>query len=97
LKRRLLDLLACPSCLSFPLELIVEDERKENGLSTIPERPLCEIWCAFIGSRPEDPSNCVKCMELEVISGKLSCKNCGAEYKIEEGVPRMLRPDETRL
>ncbi len=97
MKRRLLDLLACPSCLSFPLELIVENEIREGGLPVTPERPLCERWCAFISSQPEDPDNCIKCMELEVMSGKLYCRSCGAEYRIEGGVPRMLRPDDTRL
>jgi len=97
LKRRLLDLLACPSCLSFPLELTVENEREESGLPIMPERPLCERWCSFISSQPGDPDNCIKCMKLEVMSGKLSCKSCGAEYRIEDGVPRMLRPDDTRL
>ena len=34
-------------------------------------------------------------LELEVISGKLVCPNCGREYVIEQGIPNMLlREDE---
>lgn len=91
MKRRLLDLLACPSCLSFPLELSVEKEEEEGGLPSTPERPICEKWCAFIGSSPSDPSNCVQCMKLEVIVGTLTCENCGSKFSIEAGVPRMLK------
>ncbi|MEM2542322.1 MAG: Trm112 family protein [Candidatus Korarchaeum sp.] len=94
MRRRLLDLLACPSCLSFPLELIVEREEEEEGLPAVPERPICERWCAFIGSNPSNPHDCVKCMRLEIVTGKLGCKGCGSEFAIEAGVPRMLRAED---
>lgn len=90
MRRRLLDLLACPSCLSFPLGLVIERE-EEEGFSGVPEKPLCEKWCAFTGSNPSDPNYCAKCMGLEVISGTLICKDCGSKFSIESGVPRMLR------
>ncbi len=31
--------------------------------------------------------------EEEVLKGKLICKNCGAEYPIEDGIPNMLPPE----
>ncbi|MCD6348171.1 MAG: Trm112 family protein [Candidatus Korarchaeota archaeon] len=96
MKRRLLDLLACPSCLNFPLKLIVEYEDEVDGLPSKPERPLCEKWCAFMESEPSDPALCVECMKKDVLSGKLVCEKCGAEYFIEAGVPRMLRPSGSR-
>lgn len=96
MKRRLLDLLACPSCLSFPLELIVEREVEEEGLPERPDRPICEKWCALIGSQPSSSSDCVRCMSLEVLSGTLLCRNCGSRFAIEAGVPRMLRVEEMR-
>lgn len=94
MRRRLLDLLACPSCLSFPLGLLVEREEEEEGLSEAPENPICEKWCAFIGSSPSDPNHCVKCMGLEIVSGTLICKDCGSKFSIESGVPRMLRTED---
>ncbi len=30
----------------------------------------------------------------EIISGKLICKKCRAEYPIEDGIPNMLPPGE---
>jgi uncharacterized protein YbaR (Trm112 family) len=53
-----MDILACPMCKSYPLELKV-DEENEN----------------------------------EVLSGKLTCKKCGLEYPIEDGIPNMLPPE----
>lgn len=91
MKRRLLDLLACPSCLSFPLELSVESEEKDEGIPSMPEKPICEKWCAFTESSPSDPSKCVECMKLEILAGTLTCKNCGSKFMIEAGVPRMLK------
>ncbi len=94
MKRRLLDLLACPSCLSFPLELIVEREEEEGGLPNVPDKPICEKWCAFTQSKPEDPDDCVKCMGLEVVMGTLLCRGCGSKFSVEGGVPRMLRAED---
>ncbi len=94
MRRRLLDLLACPECHHFPLKLEVYQEERVDGLPSVPEKPLCEKWCAFVGGEPGDPSLCVECMSLEVLSGKLICEKCGAEYRIEAGVPRMLRPGD---
>ncbi len=97
MRRRLLDLLACPECHHFPLKLVVEREESVEGLPSKPEKPLCEKWCAFSGGEPSDPSLCMECMSKEVVTGKLICENCGAEYPIEAGVPRMLRPEELNL
>lgn len=94
MRRRLLDLLACPSCLSFPLELVVEKEEEDEGLPEVPEEPICEKWCAFTGSNPSDPNYCVKCMSLEIVTGTLICGNCGSKFNIEAGVPRMLRAED---
>ena len=96
MRRRLLDLLACPSCHHFPLKLIVEVEEEVEGLPSIPSKPLCERWCAYTESEPKDPALCFECMKKEIVSGKLICENCRAEYVIEAGVPRMLRPEANR-
>ncbi len=92
MRRRLLDLLACPVCHHFPLKLMVEAEEEGHGLPKEPDKPLCERWCAYIEDEPKDPRNCAECMRVDIVSGKLICEGCGAEYRIEAGVPRMLPP-----
>ncbi len=31
--------------------------------------------------------------EEKIIKGRLKCKNCGAEFPIEDGIPNMLSPE----
>ncbi len=59
MKRKLLEILACPLCKS-DLEVEVNEENEE-----------------------------------EIISGKLICSSCNAEFPIEDGIPD-LRPPELR-
>ncbi|AIG97068.1 MULTISPECIES: methytransferase partner Trm112 [Archaeoglobus] len=59
MKRKLLEILACPLCKS-ELEVEVVEENEE-----------------------------------EIISGKLVCSSCRAEFPIEDGIPD-LRPPELR-
>ncbi len=94
MRRRLLDFLACPNCKHFPLKLEVFHEEVVDEFIERPEKPLCERWCAYTQSKPSNPDLCVECMRLEVMSGELICEKCGAKYKIEAGVPRMVKPGE---
>ncbi len=57
MRRKLLEILACPVCKS-DLEAEVYEENEE-----------------------------------EIISGKLKCKGCNAEFPIEDGIPNMLPPE----
>ncbi len=34
--------------------------------------------------------------ESEILEGSLWCKKCGVEYPIQEGIPNLLPPDETK-
>ncbi len=94
MRRRLLDLLACPNCKHSPLKLEVAHEERVNETIERPEKPLCEKWCSYVGGEPSDPDLCVECMSLEVMAGELVCEKCGARYKIEAGIPRMIKPGE---
>lgn len=94
MKYRLMDILACPICKTFPLDLIVFTEVE----ITPPERlRRCELYCAFHGTYvSEQPSTeCPKCYGREITEGVIICGRCGRWYPIEEEIPRML-PDELR-
>ena len=92
---RLMDILACPICKHFPLQLLVFEKRKRKDVK-IPER-TCEEYCGYreswIKDLPEKP--CKECYAVEVVEGLLTCPECGRWYPIIEEIPHML-PDELR-
>ncbi|MEM1975532.1 MAG: Trm112 family protein [Candidatus Caldarchaeum sp.] len=94
MKYRLMDILACPMCKSFPLKLVVLEER-------IIEKPpfirQCELYCALHGGYVRDftKTDCERCYGLEIASGYVECGGCGRWYPVVEEIPRML-PDEMR-
>ncbi|MCD6154460.1 MAG: Trm112 family protein [Candidatus Verstraetearchaeota archaeon] len=99
MKYRLMDILACPICKHFPLELYVFDEKKYSYNIKLEKKVLCEEYCGlnykFI--RDLDPAklNCKACLEREVNEGLLVCPQCNRWYPIIEEIPHML-PDELR-
>ncbi|EZQ03825.1 MULTISPECIES: Trm112 family protein [Acidianus] len=96
MKYRLMDILACPICKDFPLDLIVFSEREVNR--TIDQKkPFCELYCAYkktdVKNVPNPP--CEECIRKEIVEGVLYCKKCGRWYPISDEIPRML-PDKLR-
>ncbi|MCI4457457.1 MAG: Trm112 family protein [Desulfurococcaceae archaeon] len=100
MKYRLMDLLACPMCKTFPLKLIVFSrniyKREFRG-----RKPVCELYCSFLNKeikdlkeRGEEPP-CEECFKYEIAEGILICPKCGRWYPIINEIPRML-PDEYR-
>lgn len=97
MKYRLLDLLACPMCKQFPLELFVfEEKRYERKLPL--EKPFCELFCGLKSAMLKDLKEdvpCEECIKREVVTGMLYCSRCGRWYPIIDEIPRML-PDNLR-
>ncbi|AWR97319.1 Trm112 family protein [Acidianus sulfidivorans JP7] len=96
MKYRLMDLLACPICKHFPLQLTVIKSRKVER-STDEKKPLCELYCAYKNSNIKDIQNppCDECITYEIEEGVLYCPSCGRWYPIIDDIPRML-PDNLR-
>ncbi len=94
MKYRLLDILACPMCKSFPLTLIVFDDRKIQPPEKIRK---CELYCGFHRAfvKDLDVTECNECYSREVGNGLLECQSCGRWYPIVDDIPRML-PDDLR-
>ncbi len=95
MKYRLLDLLACPICKHFPLELLVFKENRYEPPKELPAR-LCEEYCGWLKKRvSEGRGDCRECFTHEVDEGLLICTRCGRWYPIIEEIPHML-PDDLR-
>jgi len=93
-KYRLMDLLACPICKEFPLELKVFAERE---LDRPPAQVKCELYCGYerkpVSELEKRP--CEACGKKEISGGILLCHACARWYPIMEDIPRML-PDDLR-
>ncbi|RLG00249.1 MAG: Trm112 family protein [Thaumarchaeota archaeon] len=94
MKYRLMDLLACPICKNFPLELIVFSEGPIKGKFSWSR---CEEYCGFEGKRIEEITEfkCDDCFKREIKEGILICNKCGRWYPIIDEIPHML-PDGLR-
>ncbi len=97
MKYRLMDILACPECKHFPLNLIViEREEYERKLDI--KKPFCELYCSYLGKKIEElkeEAPCDECIRYEIVTGVIYCPNCGRWYPIIKSIPRML-PDKHR-
>ena len=96
MKYRLMDVLACPMCKRFPLELLVLSEQELEVEA--PEGFRCELYCglqrAFLKELASEP-DCRACFKREVVEGVLYCPGCGRWYPIIDEIPRLL-PDHIR-
>lgn len=99
MKLRLLDILACPICKNFPLNLTIIEETEDE--SRIIEEVPCELFCGlhrtFISTlkREKLVEDCKKCIKRTVVSGVLYCEKCGRWYPVIDEIPRMM-PDNLR-
>ncbi|MCP8311280.1 MAG: hypothetical protein L6N94_07255 [Candidatus Methylarchaceae archaeon HK01M] len=98
MKYRLIDLLACPICKTFPLQLIVFNKVHAGSSDTI--KP-CDEYCSYNEKKIADlksediPLDCRGCLQINIVEGILICRSCLRWYPIIEEIPHML-PDDLR-
>ncbi len=95
MRYRLLDVLACPMCRSFPLRLVVFRQRGQEPKGS--ESPACELYCGLLGKPVSElrGAPCSECMKVTVEEGALYCEKCGRWYPIIDEIPELL-PDDLR-
>jgi uncharacterized protein YbaR (Trm112 family)/SAM-dependent methyltransferase len=83
----LVDLLCCPECHQFPLDLTIVEEghctRRVGGR-------LCEQQCGRLRVPTGTDGECERCLLDDVETGYLFCSACERFYFILEGIPRLL-------
>lgn len=99
LKYRLLDLLACPICKTFPLQYWVFNEVRYEKRAVNEPRPYCREYCGLgkdvVSRFKVEQLDCPDCIKREASEGVIKCSKCGRWYPIIEEIPHML-PDDLR-
>jgi SAM-dependent methyltransferase len=89
-RRRLVDLLACPRCQgTFRAEAF--EEAKVPGMR--PAAVPCRVVCAWRNTEADasiGPDDCARCYASDIVEGKLTCLQCGTVFPIIGGVPRLI-------
>jgi uncharacterized protein YbaR (Trm112 family) len=99
MRYRLMDILICPVCKNYPLELHVFEKVEQTPCEEPKE--TCEMFCSFnnIKSSGKDKNllleDCKKCLAIKIKWGMILCTNCGRWFPISEEIPVML-PDDLR-
>ena len=93
----LLNLVACPMCKHFPLELYVFETREDVKTYNV-SKPFCDFYCGYLRKNVRDLEEeppCEECLKKEIAAGVLYCPHCGRWYPIINGIPLMY-PDDKR-
>jgi uncharacterized protein YbaR (Trm112 family) len=99
MRYRLMDILACPICKSFPLELRVFEAAKAEPKHR--EKVGCELYCAYNKGmikdldKPDLVKDCEVCFSYDLKEALLTCGKCGRWYPVIDSIPHML-PDDLR-
>src|SRR5271157_6564901 len=99
MRYRLMDILACPICKAFPLDLLVFDAAK--GEEKRRDKVGCELYCVYNGGTIDKMDkarllkDCEICFSYDLKEALLTCKKCGRWYPVMVSIPHML-PDDLR-
>ncbi len=97
MKYKLVDILACPECKNYPLELHVKEISKIANKSESGTKPECELFCSYLNKEIKSLTNapCAECNTIEIKGGYFICNKCNRWYPIVDGIPELL-PDYMR-
>ncbi len=91
MRYQLLDLIRCPYCGHYPLELIVIEKREVNKTYNV-KKPFCSKYCSYLGKfvdELEEAPDCDSCLRVEIVTGVIRCGKCGAWFPVINSIPEM--------
>jgi len=94
-----MDILECPYCRRFPLQLHPleqrEQQRSEGSDRTQRCRRYCAEWQRPLTATELGRGGCGRCLSAEILRGVLRCGSCNRCYPIEDGIASLM-PDRYR-
>jgi uncharacterized protein YbaR (Trm112 family)/SAM-dependent methyltransferase len=92
----LIDLICCPECRHFPLDLTILEE---GGTPDNTCGATCHEHCARDAVSLAEPEQlpCDDCLRVDVETGFLYCAGCGRFYFIIGGIPRLISEEFSDL
>lgn len=93
-----LDVIKCVHCKSFPLEIfVIEDERQEFDTSNL-EIPFCKVYCGYLRENIQQGKSypCSECVKTGIKTAVLYCKNCKHWYPVRNGIVVMLTDNKRK-
>ncbi|MDG6927155.1 MAG: Trm112 family protein [Nitrososphaerota archaeon] len=97
MKYKLVDILACPECKNYPLELHVKEVTGPSNKGGSSAKPECELFCSYLNKEVKSLSNapCDECNSVKIKEGYFVCSKCNRWYPIVDDIPELL-PDYMR-
>lgn len=94
-----LDILRCVNCKSFPLEMYVIEQEKQDIDTSNMTKPLCREYCGYlktpVKSGLEYP--CDDCLKTGIKTAVLYCSSCRHWYPVRNGIVVMLTDNKRKL
>lgn len=93
-----LDVLKCVHCKSFPLEMyVIEEERQEIDVSDV-STPFCKSYCGYLRENIEQGKEypCRECVRLGIKTAVLYCKSCRHWYPVRNGIVVLMTDNKRR-
>ncbi len=97
MKLDILDIIACPTCKGFPLNLkILSEAEGDIECINLKNIKLCEYYCGYLQKNIAEDREyiykncCTKCNCRSVDEGILHCMECDSYYLIKNGIPKLI-------
>jgi len=94
MRYRLMDILICPVCKNYPLELHVFEVAELKHAE--PPKEACSQFCSYKNINPQSVDkegllkDCERCVKIKIKYGLIVCNKCGRWYPITDEIPVML-------
>ena len=91
---RLFDFVCCPKDKYFPL-ILEKPVTKKREVAISSSSLKCQSYCARRqASIEKNDAPCQNCLEEELISGNITCQQCGSSYKLSNSIALLIAEEK---